>query len=465
MQQFHYYLCRREAAEWMIYMENKINSEAEWYKTAEEDLAGEKEKNSKRKKKKTGRRIVGGILIVILLIVGTSVAFSKSETEREGFSFFRDYDEDPRDDGFLWDDGSGAEDFEDGGEMPDSAEDFFDSFYQESEGGSAAVDVNLPVSSYDPDYEIVLTEKDGEMSLGSLYEKCSRSIVAIYGYQDDYIGYYWGTGVILTEDGLVLTNAHVIEGCDEVTVKLSDDTEYETSLVGADGISDIAVLKIEAEGLTPAQFGQSSVLRVGDAVAAIGNPLGEEFRFTLTNGIISAIDRDISYKGRSMVLIQTNTALNSGNSGGALFNMAGQVVGITNMKMMSSYSSIEGIGFAIPSETVRSVVSSIVKYGKVPGRPSIGITVGAIPEQAMEKYSMPEGVYVSEVQEKSDAAKKGIKKGDVILEVNGTSVTTPDEIKEIKDRFNVGDTLKMKIWREGETFEVDVVISDTNDVY
>ena len=446
-------------------MENNINSEAEWYKTPEDSRAEENEIKEKSKRKKNVWRIVGMTLILLLLIVGTSLAFSGQSAKKEDAPFGWDYDdEDARDDGFLWDDG-GEAGSGDGSEMPDSAEDFFDSYYQASEDVSATVEVNLPAEKYDPDYEIELEKKGEEMSLGDLYEKCSRYIVAIYGYQNDYAGYYWGTGVILTSDGLVLTNAHVIEGCDKVTVKLSDDTEYEASLVGADGISDIAVLKIDAEGLESAHFGQSSDLRVGDAVAAIGNPLGEEFRFTLTNGIISAIDRDISYKGRSMVLLQTNTALNSGNSGGALFNVSGQVVGITNMKMMSSYSSIEGIGFAIPSETARSVVSSIVKYGKVPGRPSIGITVGAIPEQAMEKYSMPEGVYISEVQEKSDAAEKGLKKGDIVLEVNDTPVTTPEEIKEIKDRFNVGDILKMKIWRDGETFEVDVAIVDTNDVY
>ena len=445
-------------------MENNFNSEAEWYRTAEDDRAEEKEIREKRKKKKTAWRVVGMILILVLLIAGTSVAFSGRSGKEEDFFFGWNFEDDARDDGFLWDDGSGA-DFEDEGEMPDSAEDFFDSYFQETEDGSARVDVNLPTVQYDPDYEIELVKKGDEKSLGELYDECCESIVAIYGYQDDYPGYYWGTGVILTEDGLVLTNAHVIEGCDQVTVKLSDDTEYDASLVGADGISDIAVLKIEAEGLKKAEFGRSSNLRVGDEVAAIGNPLGEEFRFTLTNGIISAIDRDISYKGRSMVLLQTNTALNSGNSGGALFNMAGQVVGITNMKMMSSYSSIEGIGFAIPSETAKSVVSSIVKYGKVQGRPSIGITVGAIPEQAMEKYSMPEGVYISGVQENSDAAEKGLKKGDIVLEVNGTPVTTPEEIKDIKDQFNVGDVLKMKIWRDGETFEVDVAIVDTNDVY
>jgi len=442
---------------------NNFSNESEWYKSPDDYLPPKKEHGEK--KRRTGWRIAGLVLIVLLLIVGTSVAFGRRSEKINIAEFGVEADDDAKDDGFLWDDGSGSVDFGNNNELPDAVEDFFDSYYQDVEDSSANVNVDLPKTEYDPNFEIELREKGEELSLGDLYEKCSKSIVAIYGYQDEYPGYYWGTGVILASDGLVLTNAHVIEGCNKVTVKLSDDREFDASLVGADGISDIAVLKIDAEGLVPAEFGQSSTLRVGDEVAAIGNPLGEEFRFTLTNGIISAIDRDISYKGRSMVLLQTNTALNSGNSGGALFNMSGQVIGITNMKMMSSYSSIEGIGFAIPGETVKSVVSSIIKYGKVPGRPSIGITVGAIPELALEKYNMPEGVYVSDVQENSDAAAKGVKKGDVILEVNGTSVTTPDEIKNIKDNYNVGDVLKFRIWRDGETFELDISLVDTNDVY
>ena len=148
---------------------------------------------------------------------------------------------------------------------------------------------------------------------------------------------------------------------------------------------------------------------MGDKVAAIGNPLGETFRMTLTDGIISAIERGISYNGHSMTLLQTNTAINEGNSGGALFNMYGQVIGVTNMKMMSSYSSIEGIGFAIPSSTVATVVDSLVKYGEVIGRAAIGITVGPVPQNAMSYYSLPEGLYVSAVNENSDAAAKGIK--------------------------------------------------------
>ena len=273
------------------------------------------------------------------------------------------------------------------------------------------------------------------------------------------------TFLYLGEDGLILTNTHVIDGCDTAKVELFDKTEYDARLVGADTISDIAVLKIDADGLTAASFGESKDLAVGDKVAAIGNPLGEAFRMTLTDGIISAIERGVSYKGRSMTLLQTNTAINEGNSGGALFNMYGQVIGITNMKMMSSYSSIEGIGFAIPSSTVQGVVNSLIRDGEVRGRPSIGITVGGIPASAKEKYGLPDGLYVSGVQENSDAAKQGIKVGDIITEVNFQPVTTTDEISDIKNTLEVGDAMIFKLWRDGETFEVSVMLMDTNDLY
>ena len=289
--------------------------------------------------------------------------------------------------------------------------------------------------------------------------------MAISGYVDGKSAYSWGTGVVLSEDGLILTNTHVIEDCDRATVTLYDDSVYEAKLVGADSISDVAVLKIEATGLPAASFGDSGSLMVGDKVAAIGNPLGETFRMTLTDGIISAIERGINYNGHSMTLLQTNTALNEGNSGGPLFNMYGQVVGVTNMKMMSSYSSIEGIGFAIPSATVKSVVNALVADGEVRGRPSVGITIGGIPDNASDYYSIPGGVYVSDVTEGSDAEAKGIQPGDIITHVNGQPVSTIDEVGAIKNQFNVGDSLTFTIWREGETFDVDVVLMDTNDIY
>ncbi len=349
-------------------------------------------------------------------------------------------------------------------EMPEDYADFFDNYYQTTDTSTAMV--NIERGSLQPDFSLKLVpHQEEELDLQELYEKCAPSIVGISGYIEGKSGYNWGTGVILTSDGLILTNTHVIDECDRAVVKLYDDREFEATLLGADTISDIAVLRIEATGLTPAEFGESGSLRVGDRVAAIGNPLGENFRCTLTDGIISAISRDISYKGRSMTLLQTNTALNEGNSGGALFNMYGQVIGITNMKMMSSYSSIEGIGFAIPSSTAREVVNSIVRFGEVRGRPSIGITVGAIPPEAMSQYDLPSGLYISEVQENSDAYAKGVRTGDVLTEVNHIPVTTTTDVNDIKNEYGVGDTLHFTIWRDGEILEFDVLLMDTNDLY
>ncbi len=348
--------------------------------------------------------------------------------------------------------------------MPEDWTEFFKNYYQETDSANAQVNIerNDPVG----DIGLQLKRAAGpELTLQQLYEKCAPSIVAISGYINGESGYNWGTGVVLTADGLILTNTHVVDGCDRATVTLYDDREFEAKLIGADTISDLAVLQIEAKGLSPVEFGESASLRVGDPVAAIGNPLGDTFRSTLTDGIISAISRDISYKGRSMTLLQTNTALNEGNSGGALFNMHGQVVGITNMKMMSSYSSIEGIGFAIPSTTVREVVNSIGRFGEVRGRPSIGITVGAIPEEAESKYELPKGLYITDVQPNSDAWAKGVRPGDILMEVNGTPVLTTTDVSDIKNQFTVGDSLHFKVWRSGQVLEFDVQLMENNDVY
>ena len=349
-------------------------------------------------------------------------------------------------------------------EMPSDPAQFFESFYESTTTDVA--DINIERADLPIAYEQKLFPAEGEeLTLQELYERCNRCIVAISGYENRQIGYNWGTGVILSSDGLILTNTHVIEGCDRATVTLFNDQEYEAKLVGADSISDVALLKIEAKGLPVVELGDSSTLRVGDRVAAIGNPLGEDFRNTLTDGIISAIERGVQYNGRSMTLLQTNTALNEGNSGGALFNMYGQMVGVTNMKMMSSYSSIEGIGFAIPSSTVRGVVNALVRDGEVRGRPSIGITVGAIPDNAKEEYGLPDGLYITAVTKGSDAEAQGILPGDILTAVNGTTVVTTDEVNDIKNQFKVGDKLHFSIWRDGEELEFDVLLLDTNDVY
>lgn len=431
----------------------------DWYRPLKYD---EQQTDSEPKKKKDGKkgftplRITGLTVLVLVLIIATSVAFSNGKDDNsdmlpnlpdKGFAPFEPFNNPG-----------------DKEELPDDWQDFFSNFYNNVQRD--VTEINIPRAELPKDFSLqIMAEDEEELDLKELYKKSSPSIVAISGYTKDMNGYNWGTGVVLSSDGLILTNTHVIDGCDSATVTLGDDSVYDAKLVGADVISDIAVLKIEAQGLTPASFGDSSVLSVGDKVAAIGNPLGETFRSTLTDGIISAIERGINHNGHSMNLLQTNTAINEGNSGGALFNMYGQVIGITNMKMMSSFSSIEGIGFAIPSNTVKEVVDSLCTYGEVKGRPSIGITVGAIPENAAEHYELPDGLYISAVSKGSDAEKKGIKPGDILLEVNGQAVKTTEDVNVIKSALGVGDSMTFKIWREGKTFEVDVVLMDTNEVY
>ena len=425
-----------------------------WYaplKSEKERAAAEEPKKTKKKKKANGWRIAFWCCLGVLLLVGSSLIF------RETGSGSGDKAEPPAaSDKLPSQKDDATEDWKD----------FFRSYYEAVENERTQVDIEKGTAP--GSFKLTARPALGaELTLQELYQKCAPSVVGISGYTDKQVGYSWGSGVILSSDGLILTNTHVIDGCDRAVVTLSDDSEYEAKLIGADGISDIAVLKIEATGLPAAEFGLSDALTVGERVAAIGNPLGESFRMTLTDGIISAIERGVNYKGRSMTLLQTNTALNEGNSGGPLFNMYGQVVGITNMKMMSSGSSIEGIGFAIPSATVCSVVNALIADGEVRGRPSIGITVGQIPDSQRDGEKIPTegGLYITAVSEGSDALAKGLREGDVLLEVNGQPVSTTAEVAAIKDAFRVGDSLHFKIWRESEIFEVDVVLVDTNDIY
>ena len=410
-------------------MSNLDRNGGSWYAPLERPKT---EKKKKRSLKSTWLWI-GLPVLVLLLIVGTSLAFAGT--------------------------GSTAP-----GAMPSDWSDYLENFYQSSQ--SDTLETSIERTVLEQPFTLPLAQPgEQELSLQELYAACADSIVGITAYPEDQDGYYWGTGVIADEAGLIVTNAHVIEGCASAEVTLYNNESYEALLVGADAVSDLALLKIDCSGLPAASFGDISSLSVGDPVAAIGNPLSEEFRSTLTNGIISAIDRGMNYNGHTMSLLQTNAAINQGNSGGALFNMYGQVVGITNMKMMSYFSSIEGIGFAIPSSTVKAVVDQLAENGEVRGRPSIGITVGAIPQEAVENYELPEGLYISAVAENSDAAAQGIREGDILLAIDGQSVSTTEEVAAIRDTKGVGDSLRFTIWRQGETFEVDVRLMDTNDIY
>jgi serine protease Do len=303
-----------------------------------------------------------------------------------------------------------------------------------------------------------------ELTLQQIYERVSPAVVGITTYRSGE-KYSWGTGVVFTADGYIITNTHVLEGGDAVTVTFSDGIEREALLVGADTASDIAVLYMEGDGYAYASFGSSDDLRVGDAAIAIGNPLGEDYSGTMTNGIISAINRNVSYNGHSMTLLQTNAALNEGNSGGPLVNAYGQVVGITNMKIMSSYyATVEGIGFAIPSTVVKQIADQLLANGVVSGYPTIGIVAGSVSTEAQRLYNLPNGVYVSQVNDGSDAQAKGLQVGDIILAVNGQTVTSVAEVNAIKEEFSVGDILTMTIYRDGETFDLDIALVDSSTI-
>lgn len=403
------------------------------------------------RKKSTALRVTGICLCVLILIAATAVAFSSKSPKASPGTAVPAATNSPE--------ASSPSDY-------DNFQSFFDSYYGTDDTESSEA-IEIPAAETGTGAVLDLTDAPdtGELTLQEIYEKCIDSVVAITAATSD-TSYSWGTGVVLTQDGYIVTNTHVLEGASSATLTLQDNTQYTAKLVGADSISDIAVLKIEAEGLKPAEFASKEAV-VGDDVVAIGNPLGEEFRGTMTNGIISAISRNISYNNHTMTLLQTNAELNEGNSGGPLINMYGQVIGITNMKMMtsSSYSNVEGIGFAIPVSTVKTVVDSLIANGKVTGRPMIGITVGAIPEAAAEYYKLPAGLYITAVSDGSDAQAKGVTAGDILTAVNGVSVSATADVTAAMEGLAAGDSLTLTIYRSGEYFDVEVLLVESSDIY
>lgn len=271
-----------------------------------------------------------------------------------------------------------------------------------------------------------------------------------------------GSGVIISDDGYVVTNNHVIEGATEIVVILSAGEEYTAKLIGSDAKTDLAVLKIDAEALTYAKLGTSSELRVGEKAIAIGNPLGQEFAGTTTQGIISGLNRTITIDNKTMNLIQTDAAINPGNSGGALCNEHGEVIGINTAKISSS--QYEGLGFAIPIDDAKPIIEDLIANGYVTGRPVIGIGGRAVTEQDAKAYNLKVGVYVSSMTADSPAYMAGIKIGDIIIECEGKKIETVDDINEIKNKHKVGDTISMKVYRQGKTIDIKLVLGEESPV-
>ena len=298
----------------------------------------------------------------------------------------------------------------------------------------------------------------GGLSLQEIYTKNIDSVVSISCTLSG--GTSSGSGVVLSADGLLVTNAHVVDGAVSISVLLTDERTFQASLVGSDALSDLAVLRIDAQNLTPAEFGDSSVLRVGDAVVAIGDPLGVELRGTMTNGIVSAINRDITTGGRTMTLIQTNAELNSGNSGGPLINCYGQVIGINTMKMGSyvSDTAVEGLGFAIPSTTVKEIVDQLISQGYVSGRPSLGLEGEDVSDFYQRFYRLPSGLYVNSVDAGGSADAAGIRQGDILLSVDGVRIGGTEDMQTILYSHQVGDTIRIILYRSGNQISLELTL-------
>ncbi len=283
---------------------------------------------------------------------------------------------------------------------------------------------------------------------------------SFFGQSTPYESEGSGSGIIISADGYIVTNNHVIEGAKTIKVILNNSKEHNAAVVGADSKTDLAVIKIEATDLPVAVIGDSDALEAGERCVAIGNPLGQELAGSLTQGIISALNRTLTVDNVNYTLLQTDAAINPGNSGGALVNVYGEVIGINTVKIGSS--QIEGLGFAIPSNNAKPVIEDLINFGYVKGRPQIGVSLIYVSEQEARYYNIPSaGLFVSDVVVGSGAAAAGVRKGDVILKVNGETVTSSEEINAIRDRFKAGDAITLTVNRDGEIMEIKVTLTES----
>ncbi len=318
---------------------------------------------------------------------------------------------------------------------------------------------------------VTLKDKDGnkidkQLSVGQIADLASPTVVEITTEQvttgmfmGQYVTEGAGSGVIISENGHIVTNHHVVDGATKISIRTSDGTSYTAQLVGSDEQTDLAVLKVEATGLTPAVIGEYKDCKVGDTVVAIGNPLGE-LGGTVTDGIISALDRDVTIDGQIMTLMQTNTAINPGNSGGGLFNTSGQLIGVVNAK--SSGEGIEGLGFAIPIDLAQTVIEDLIEYGYVTGRIEYGFEIVEINDfQTAMLYRVDEaGVYIYSVFTGSKAESAGLKPGDLVKQVNGEDIETEADFEKAVKDLEIGDTISLTVTRNGRETTVSFELAE-----
>lgn len=289
----------------------------------------------------------------------------------------------------------------------------------------------------------------------------STETVQTNNFLQQYVSEGAGSGVIIDSNGYILTNNHVIQGASKIQVRTRNGNTYEAKLVGTDAESDLAVIKIEETGLKSAVFSDSSKLVVGETAIAVGNPLGE-LGGTVTQGIISALDREITIEGQTMNLLQIDAAINPGNSGGGLFNSSGELIGIVNAK--TSASGIEGLGFAIPSNTAQKIAADLIENGYVSGKVKLGVTMIEINDKVTAaQYNVSDyGVYIAQVNANSDAYYGGLKSGDRVVSINGEEIETSSQIKDIIENSSVGDKLSFVVKRGTKEVNLEITLTEYN---
>lgn len=333
--------------------------------------------------------------------------------------------------------------------------------------GDQRIEFTLPIAET-PKLDDRFYDDDGRYTAQGIAEAVSPSVVSIEIYQTgtSFAPAGQGSGIIMTEDGYILTNAHVVDGASKgIKVVLSDETEYEAKIIGLDTASDIAVIKIPAKGLSPAQFGDSESVSVGEDVVTIGSPAG--FYGTVTKGIVSGLDRQIKVENSALAMscIQIDAAINPGNSGGALLNMWGQVIGITSSKLASS--DYDGIGFAISVNAAKPIIENLMEYGYVQNRVRVGITFYSISETTAQMYGTRAGIYVVSIDEDCDIANTQLKPDDIITEFDGEAVSDSESVQAFLAAKKPGDKITAKVYRasasgEDEEFEIEFELMEDN---